>query len=211
MPSRNRGKPKPKLRDLSRKWPTHEELNELLEYLASSDVPIVTAILGAAVLEFELERMLRPKFRRQDDDSWKELTGDSGPLATFHMKILAGYAFGICDDTTRDGLNTIRTIRNVFAHATTLLDFRDNLITTELKKVTLSDQKRSTLYKHLSYYVRDATDDPQQAYKSLCFSIAAELERKQNRIEKARMRRMMQKLERLKLRRSQLIAQQLLD
>ena len=132
-------------------------------------------------------------------------------VATFHMKILAGYAFGICDDTTKDGLNTARTIRNVFAHATTLLDFSDDLIITELKKVTLPNQKRSALYKHLSRYVRGATSDPQQAYKNLCFSIAAELGRKQSRIEKARMRRMMQKLERLKLRRSQLIAQQLME
>ena len=73
MPSRNRGKPKLKLRDLSRKWPTDEETAALVEHFASNSTPIVTAILGAALLEYELERMLRPRFRRQDEDTWKQM------------------------------------------------------------------------------------------------------------------------------------------
>ena len=197
MPSRNRGNPKPKLRDLSRKWPTGEESDALVEHLASSDAPIVIAILGAALVEHELEQMLRPRFRRQDDATWKELTSDNGPLGTFYMKITAGYAFGIYDDTIKDGLNTVRAIRNVFAHTKKLLNFSDELIVNELKKVTLPKQKRSVLYKHLSVYVRDATDGPQQAFTDLCLILATELVRKMTRITDSKARRLEKKLFRL--------------
>ncbi len=198
MPSRNRGNPRPKLRDLSRKWPTYEEKSALLDHLASSDAPIVTAVLGAALLEQEIERMLRPRFRRQDDDTWKELTSDNGPLGTFNLKIMAGYAFGTYDDTIKDGLNTVRAIRNVFAHTKKLLDFSDELIINELNKVCLPKQKRSIFYKDLSHYVRDATGDPQQRYKDLCFILDTELLAKRTRNIEAKLRRLKAKTARLK-------------
>ncbi|MGH6848272.1 MAG: hypothetical protein ACREC0_12795 [Methylocella sp.] len=58
--TRNRGKPKPKLRDLSRARPTDEEPKTLIDafYTAS---PIARAIIGAVLVEHELDELLRKK------------------------------------------------------------------------------------------------------------------------------------------------------
>jgi hypothetical protein len=45
------------------------------------------------------------------------MTGDA-PLATFSAKIRLAYALSIFGSSTRDDLDTIREIRNAFAHST---------------------------------------------------------------------------------------------
>ena len=140
MPSRNRGKPKPKLRDLSRHPPTEEEKQALVDAVVSEN-PIATAILGAVFVEHELEMTLRGRLSKNDDDTWLALTGDEGPLGTFSKKITAAYALGVCDDITRSNLNIVRAIRNAFAHAKKLIDFDNELIASELKKVRFHGKK----------------------------------------------------------------------
>lgn len=100
MASRNRGKTKLKLRDLSRHRPTLEETRQIVDALVDSP-PIVTAVLGATLIEQELDDLLRARFSRRDDETWKDLTDEKGPLSTFNSKIVAGYAFGIYDQTTQ--------------------------------------------------------------------------------------------------------------
>jgi len=63
--SRNRGKTKPKLRDLSEQPLTFEEQGALLDALVAATPPIVTAILGAVMVEHELETSLRRKLPRE--------------------------------------------------------------------------------------------------------------------------------------------------
>ena len=52
--SRNRGKRKPKLRDLSLSALTTEEITVTRDALRNATDPIATAILGTAVVEYEL-------------------------------------------------------------------------------------------------------------------------------------------------------------
>ncbi len=103
--SRNRGKRKPNLRDLSQEHPTRSEKDSVrAQAIADNASPIVAAILGVSLVECELDSLLRRKFKRQDDETWSILTGDSGPLGTLSAKIIAAHAFGIIDDVVRDGL-----------------------------------------------------------------------------------------------------------
>jgi hypothetical protein len=120
--SRNRGKIKPKLRDLSNLVLTREE-EEALATAAVHANPTVTAIMGAVMVEHELEGLLRSRLSKKDDDTWSDLTLDNGPFGTFHKKINAAYALGIYDDTTKQNLNIVRNIRNAFAHSKKLIDF----------------------------------------------------------------------------------------
>jgi hypothetical protein len=120
-------KRKPKLRDLSYAVPTGEEKRTLITSLVSAS-PISAAVMGAVLVEHELEGLIRKRFRRNDDDTWKDLLNDQGPLRSFHSKILTAYAFGIVDDTTRDNLDIVRQVRNAFAHAKTPLDFEHPLV-----------------------------------------------------------------------------------
>ncbi|MCW3846129.1 DUF4145 domain-containing protein [Sphingomonas sp. LB-2] len=62
-----------------------------------------------------------PKVDKITHDGWFE--GAHAPFQTFSAKIKLGRAFGIYGPRTEELLNTIREIRNAFAHALTPLGF----------------------------------------------------------------------------------------
>jgi hypothetical protein len=112
------------LRDLSRIQPKFQEAMDVSKALGKEAHPIATAILGAVIVEQELETLLR--------------STDNGPLNSFYSKIIAGYAFGIYDESMRNDLHIVRNIRNAFAHSKKLIHFDNPLIVKELGKATRS-------------------------------------------------------------------------
>src|SRR5262249_793207 len=116
-------KTKPTIKTLSRVSPTPEELNQLMNAFGRQSAPaIVTAILGAIMVEHELENILRRRFPKVTDDEWYEMLSDQGPLGTFSRKINLGFSFRLYDKVTLSNLHTVRHIRNVFAHSKKLID-----------------------------------------------------------------------------------------
>jgi hypothetical protein len=182
MASRNRGKQKPKLADLSRTSPTWEEAEALFDAFLAAP-PIAKAIIGAAMVEHELEQLLRQRFARKDNETWAALISDHGPLATFDQKITAGYAFRIYDDATRHNLSIVRKIRNTFAHAKKPTTFGHELIAGELRKVV--DKNRN--YRGAR---QRRGNDYSGLYADLCMFICIEFGGKQLR---AAMRRLKSK------------------
>ena len=174
-----------KLRDLSRIPPTFEERAAVREALNNNASPITIAILGSSIVEHELETELRSFFRRSDDETWKLLTGDTGPLGTFNQKIIAAYGFGIVDEVYKKALDAIRQIRNAFAHTKRLIDFDHELIEKELKTLKLPTAKRSFLYKQL-VSIRAIEGGPRTAYILLCFVVNIRLLDRQLRRSKAK-------------------------
>jgi hypothetical protein len=69
-----------------------------------------------AVLEYDLERCLKRRFRKLNGKMQKRLFGTYGPASTFAAKIDLAYALDITTDETHAELNKFRQIRNVFAH-----------------------------------------------------------------------------------------------
>src|SRR6516165_2883175 len=126
-----------KLRDLTRLQPELQEAMDVSNALGKEAHPITTAILGAVMVEQELETLLRSKFKRKDDKTWEMLV-ENGPLNSFFSKIVIGYALGIYDERMRNDLNIVRSIRNAFAHSKRLLHFDNPLIVKELEKATKS-------------------------------------------------------------------------
>jgi hypothetical protein len=57
---------KPKLRDLSRLPPEYADLVALSDALVEDQHPITTAILGAVMVEHELEQLLRSKLKHKE-------------------------------------------------------------------------------------------------------------------------------------------------
>jgi hypothetical protein len=99
-----------KLRDYSRLPPSPEEADDTRKALQRIELhPIAVAILGAITAEHELDELLRRRFKRNDDETWKELVSDNGPFGSFYAKIIAGYAFSIYDDKIRDDLHINRS------------------------------------------------------------------------------------------------------
>jgi hypothetical protein len=162
----SRGKSKRKIHDLSRTQPTREELHQVLDLITAPADPIATAVLGSALVEHELEKQIRKRFRRNDDTFWKEMTGDKGPVGTFHAQIVVGYAMRIYDEKMRDALDIVRAIRNQFAHAKRQMNFGEDLIITELSKVQL---RPTIIRKHLRGDPKETAG--RYAYVSLCMDI----------------------------------------
>lgn len=133
---RNRGRIKPSLRSLSREKPTRQELLHQLDTMVWAP-PIILAVLTAAIIDQELEDLLRRKLKVADDTFFEELADNDGPLGTLSRKIDLGFALGLYDLGLRQNLHIVRKIRNVFAHARKLLDFDHELIGKEMRLVSL--------------------------------------------------------------------------
>jgi len=168
------------LRDLIRLQPELQQ-GAVRYALHQEEHPIATAILGAVMVEHELETLLRSQFKRKDDETWAMLVADNGPLNSFYSKIVAGYALAIYDESMRDELHIVRNIRNVFAHAKKLIHFDDPLIMKKLGKAT-----RLSLPKELLLKV----GKPEGAagfsydYVMLCCGLATKLKSERYRYER---------------------------
>ena len=138
---RNRGKPKPRIADLTPIELTAEEAITLTRAFSNAP-PIPTAILGGIAVEHELEVIIRQKLPKVDNITWAELTSDIGPLRTFHAKIAMGSALRLYDDATKKNLHVVRTIRNAFAHSKKILSFEHELVVHELGNVKVPNHNK---------------------------------------------------------------------
>jgi hypothetical protein len=85
------------------------------------------ALIIVAWIERVLEFVLNTKFTREFDKSpWRDrlFGGDErGAIEGFSGKIVLGYALGLYSEQTREDLQQIRHIRNVFAHSMADINF----------------------------------------------------------------------------------------
>jgi hypothetical protein len=99
------------------------------------DVPdMIAAVQSAALVEYQLEQVLKQNFHRTDTSTWGRLTDSAGPLRDFHSKIILGHALSSFDENIRINLNIVRDIRNAFAHSRKSLSFDLLEIGSELHK-----------------------------------------------------------------------------
>lgn len=165
----SRGKGKASIRDLYHIQPTTDEKNSIIDTLEKT-VPVACAILGASMVEHELDIIIRERMNRKDDATWKALIGENGPLYSFSQKIELGYALRLYDDTCKKNLTVVKNIRNVFAHAKVPIEFENPLIQREFKRAT----EWQSFKKDFRFYVKNNTGC-QPAYASLCILLACEL------------------------------------
>jgi DNA-binding MltR family transcriptional regulator len=165
---------KPKLRALIGQAPSDAEEDELRAAF-SHGRPLEIAIFSQALIEHQLEKLLRRRFNKKDDSTWARLTDDGGPLGTFSAKLTVGFAFGLYDEITLRNLNKIREIRNVFAHSKRLLTFNEPAIVKALKELSLPPKTNTQKYKHLKSISDGALNDPKWAFQVLCFRMFIQL------------------------------------
>jgi len=77
---------------------------------------ILSAVLLDARLEIALKKVLRPSRARKPAND--EIFGANAPIGTFSSKILLAYRLGLIDNQVKSSLESIRKIRNEFAHST---------------------------------------------------------------------------------------------
>ncbi len=171
--SRNRGRRKPKLRDLSLASPTPEESRTIRDSLPEAD-PIAAAIMGTAIVEHELDVLLRRRIPGVDDDTWADLLSDNGPYGTFSAKIRMGHALRIYGDETRQNLDVLRAIRNAFAHTKKPIDFGHELIIVELQKIRVP-RKATRSIRAMYSLAKSARVEVQKHFSIFCFCLSLEL------------------------------------
>jgi len=132
-----------KLKDFTRdpEWsmalkPLVEQLSAILKSDQSAfGVDRAVAITIAAHLERILEERFSLLLKNRDTKTLSRLFSERGPVAGFLNKIELAYAFGIVDGPMRDDLNSIRKIRNIFAHATAAISFDTDELAAECRKL----------------------------------------------------------------------------
>lgn len=146
----SRGRYKRSIRDLSRDPPALEDRAEILR-LQREGPDMVVAITAAALIEYEMERLIIARLKRRDLETILKCTENNGPLSGLYSKAVLAYAMGVLDDVMLENVNIVRLIRNAFAHAKRPIKFDAPEIIAELRKVSLPAKKKSQLYKDLHF------------------------------------------------------------
>lgn len=95
------------------------------------------ALVCASLLDHTLEEVIPRYLVPLTNNEKKGLFDDDkrGPLSTFSAKIRMGHAVGIYGPKTKADLNTIKTIRNAFAHSGLQLSFAEPSVAAEVNKL----------------------------------------------------------------------------
>jgi DNA-binding MltR family transcriptional regulator len=94
-----------------------------------------SALIATAWLEDALSLYIRAKLR-PDKKTIDDVIRPEGPLGTFSSKIKLAYLFGFIDTTAHDDLETIRKIRNEFAHVRDQIRFSDKNVKDKCKQLS---------------------------------------------------------------------------
>ena len=120
---------------------------ELQSELVDS-TPRAAAIVGAAALEIQLERLLR-KFLIDDKkevDKLIDSDNPSAPLGNLSSKIRTCYCLGLIPRNEHDDLIKIKDIRNIFAHHINDCTFDESFVQKTVANFTIINSMRG-LYK----------------------------------------------------------------
>jgi hypothetical protein len=122
------------LRELSRKLPPNKETSEFLRKLHVRGDDRSLAIVGAAFLEAQLEKLLIKKLPSVDSRLEGRLFKNRGPLADFDSKILIATALGLISNNAASALGSIRAVRNTFAHSIVDITFDTKEVADEMNR-----------------------------------------------------------------------------
>jgi DNA-binding MltR family transcriptional regulator len=97
-------------------------------------------LASAAILDSQLERVLKKAMKPLPEKFYRRLFQSFGPLSDFASKILMARALGIITVEVYDELEKLRHIRNAFAHSSKILTFESMEIASKLSAL----RKRNT-------------------------------------------------------------------
>lgn len=119
---------KSSLRDLSKESPPLDEVETLLSSLVKMEAR-AAALIAVSILDNFLESAISACFVKLSQTKFNALFRDKqAPFSSFSNKISVAYALGIFNDVTRSQLDSVRSIRNAFAHTMQPIDFDHPII-----------------------------------------------------------------------------------
>ncbi len=103
--------------------PTHDDITGFVDELVNAS-DRASALIGAALVDDEMATTLRLMLQfRNGEDEARLLSDPMAPLSHFSSKSRLLFALGVIDERIFDTLDTIRVIRNAFAHSQIPLTF----------------------------------------------------------------------------------------
>ena len=122
------------LRRLTRSAPEPRQMERILDALRT-DTDLSVAIVGAALLESTLERVVIQQLKVSDPKLIEQLFENRGALSDFSSKITIAVAFGVISAADGAHLHTVRHVRNAFAHSRVPLTFATPEIEKEVQSL----------------------------------------------------------------------------
>ena len=148
---------------LIRELPNPAEIKQIADEIAHVH-DRTAALLIATQLEAFLERAIYKELPSLNQGLVKAMTGRDGPLNGFRSKILLAMALGLIDDRTGESLDTIREIRNAFAHAPKPLRFATPQIATLCARLGrlhgITPRQPSSSKERLAFQLAGISEDP---------------------------------------------------
>ena len=103
------------------------------------------AIVAASLLESTLEKILIASMSEKDAKLIGQLFENRGPLSDFNGKILVAVAFGVISPKMGEHFQSIRHIRNAFAHARTPITFETPQVAKEIESFGMLQAMREVM------------------------------------------------------------------
>lgn len=127
------------------------------------------AIVGSTLVETYLERAILSRLVKLDEDQEAELLSGDAPLSSFAARIKLGYSLGLYNDETREDLDTVRDIRNAFAHAPISISFKTKEVIESCQRLktwlvfkiperALGDNPARSIFKHTVHHLWQILD-----------------------------------------------------
>ena len=132
------------VKKLAKEIPDEKKMRALLATLGADGSQLAdyaVALIGSTLIEGALETAIIARFRPLDQDERRALFSfeKNGPLADLAARIKIAYALEIFGPETRDDLESIRRIRNEFAHHLAVLSFATPEIAAQCKEPHVVD------------------------------------------------------------------------
>jgi DNA-binding MltR family transcriptional regulator len=136
---------KRKLRLVSKREPSKDEIPAVLAEINNQPNDRGAALIASAAVEMSLSHFIEswivPDLNSDEENG---LFGSDAPLSSFSDKIKVAYAFGLIDKDLRENLETLRLIRNAFAHSILAIDFKTEEIAKACENLTLGEGRYTT-------------------------------------------------------------------
>ena len=150
------------LKEFVRHLPEHSEFRDTIRQIYGN--ARATAITAAAYVERTLEEYIASNLVNNDEKTRKCLFVGDSPLASFSAKIRLAYAMGLISQAIRDDLDTVREIRNAFAHSIRHADFANPEVVIVCKRLRLIPE---------DVKIADIGSKEQRDFCILCVTLAA--------------------------------------
>ena len=130
-------------------------------------------ILAATEVENRLEKAILFRLYLKVSSNGSELFIPSAPLGTFDAKIKIAFALGIIGPDTRELLNSIRKIRNAFAHAQRPIKFSTAEVDSVVKTMGTPKMRKPNLSS--IWEIPDLKEQPRATFIRICNAVSLNL------------------------------------